>query len=139
MLMISIAIQEKILHTVNQFKSLYGVSMRKLVLVIVLIVLCSVFIFPKDNSLDIKDIPEDIKYCTIVGMTVFGAKVAISIDFGQKWSAAKSIKRDGKLFSFNSMVDALNWMEQNGWEFVDAYSISTGNGGVYHFLMKRAE
>lgn len=38
---------------------------------------------------------------------------------------------------FNSMIDALNYMGTQGWEFVQAYAITMGNTNVYHFLMKR--
>lgn len=49
------------------------------------------------------------------------------------------IKKGGKYFSFNSMIEALNFMNDNGWEFVNAYAFSTGSQSVYHFLLKRID
>lgn len=89
-----------------------------------------------EKGLDIKNIPEDVEYCQIVGTRMI-AKISISIDFGQKFFAKSGLIRDGKYFSFNSMVDALNFMVKNGWEYVDAYAISVGNQKVYHYLLKR--
>jgi hypothetical protein len=37
------------------------------------------------------------------------------------------------------MVDALNFMSDNGYEFVTAYAITVGNSNVYHFLMKKKD
>ncbi len=36
------------------------------------------------------------------------------------------------------MIDALNFMTKDGWEFVQAYAFSVGqSGNVYHYLLKR--
>jgi len=92
------------------------------------------------NNVPLKDI--DVEYVLIVGTSKFmSTKVTIEIDFGQRtklWSAGKeTILRDekGDKVEFNSMIDALNFMSANGFEFVDAYAITTGNQNVYHFLM----
>lgn len=37
------------------------------------------------------------------------------------------------------MVDALNYMGNQGWEFVQAYTITMGNQNVYHYLLKRED
>jgi len=45
-------------------------------------------------------------------------------------------EQTGKVKSFNSMVDALNYMGNNGWEFVQAYIVTSGQQNVYHWLLK---
>ena len=71
------------------------------------------------------------------------AKVKIDVDFGQEvsiWNQhSKRVIKDetGKEIKFNSMMDALNYMGTQGWEFVQAYAITMGNTNVYHFLMRR--
>jgi hypothetical protein len=36
-------------------------------------------------------------------------------------------------YVFNSIIDALNFMTKDGWEFVQAYAFSVGqSGNVYH-------
>jgi len=71
-------------------------------------------------------------------------KVTIEIDFGQ----FRSIWEDNRLkdpttgqrIIFNSMIDALNYMGDQGWEFVQAYAFWMGgnSGNVYHYLLKKS-
>ena len=81
-------------------------------------------------------------YAEIVGTTKpfsFGTKCTVEIDYGQKWSLVsdKRIRNeDGKVITFNSMVDAMNYMGEGGWEFVQAYTITSGNLNIYHWLMR---
>lgn len=85
------------------------------------------------------------EYCELLATSkLFSLKVTISIDFGQETSVWTKYKDQavfneltGKLKSFNSVIDALNWMNSSGWEFVNAYAITHGNQNVYHYLMKR--
>ncbi len=48
---------------------------------------------------------------------------------------------NGNIRSFNSMVDAMNYMGSLGWEFEQAYVVTIGTGGtaqnVYHWLMSK--
>ncbi|WP_460923106.1 hypothetical protein [Pontibacter brevis] len=93
------------------------------------------------NDVPIKDV--DVEYIQIVGTSkILSNKVTIEIDFGQEnkfWSAKDTQVKDenGKLVVFNSMIDALNFMSKNGYEFVDAYAITVGNQNVYHYMMKK--
>jgi hypothetical protein len=93
------------------------------------------------NDIPIKDI--DVDYIQIVGTSkLLSNKVTIEIDFGQEnkyWSAKDTQVKDenGKLVVFNSMIDALNFLNKNGYEFVDAYAITIGNQNVYHFMLKK--
>ena len=38
---------------------------------------------------------------------------------------------------FNSMVDGMNYMGKDGWEFVQAYTVTAGNQNVYRWLLKK--
>ena len=80
-------------------------------------------------------------YSEIVGTSRFmSAKVTIVISSGQllKYFSDNRLKdSSGKPIVFNSMVDALNFMGKQGWEFVQAYTITESNVNVYHFLLKR--
>lgn len=83
-------------------------------------------------------------YCQIVGTAKFlSKKVTITIDYGQETKFFQfqdtRIKDEttGKVAVFNSMIDALNYMGEKGWEFVQAYAITLGNQNVYHFLLKK--
>lgn len=81
-------------------------------------------------------------YCEIVGSAkAFSKKVTISVDFGNdsKLFADQKIRDEatGKAKSFNSMVDALNFMGGNGWELVQAYTVTTGGANTYHWMLKK--
>lgn len=95
------------------------------------------------NDVPIKDV--DVEYIQIVGTSkLLSNKVTIEIDFGQEnkfWSAKDTQVKDenGKLVVFNSMIDALNFMSKNGYEFVDAYAITISNQNVYHYMMKKSK
>jgi hypothetical protein len=96
------------------------------------------------NGVPLKDI--DVEYVQIVG-TARGAwsqKVKIDINFGQKLKAFTSedteIKdENGKELKLNSMIDALNFMVENKYEFVTAYAITILNQNVYHFLLRKTK
>ena len=85
-------------------------------------------------------------YCEVLGTVKFMSnKVTISIDFGQetKWGQDVRLRDEqtGKVAVFNSMVDALNYMAYDDWEFEQAYVITSGTGGtaqnVYHWLLSK--
>jgi len=116
--------------------------MKKLILVTCLTVFGLSNVFSQTvNDIPIKDI--DVDYIQIVGTSkLMSNKVTIEIDFGQEnkvWSAKDTQVKDenGKLVVFNSMIDALNFLGKNGYEFVDAYAISIGNQNVYHYMLKK--
>lgn len=81
-------------------------------------------------------------YCELVGTAKFlSNKVTIKIDFGEERAFLGDNRlRDeqtGRVKVFNSMVDALNYMGNDGWEFVQAYVVTVGQQNVYHWLLKR--
>jgi hypothetical protein len=80
-------------------------------------------------------------YCELVGSQMFlSNKVMVAIDFGQETKFFQSnIYKDeqtGKPKIFNSMVDALNFMGEKGWEFVQAYVVTASNQNVYRWLLR---
>lgn len=80
-------------------------------------------------------------YCELVGTAKFlSTKVTVSVDYGEERSFFQDTRiRDeqtGKVASFNSMVDALNYMGTKGWEFVQAYVVTSSNQNVYRWLLK---
>ena len=81
-------------------------------------------------------------YCESVGTQKFlSQKVTINIEFGEEKNYWKDnrVKDEvtGKVQVFNSMVDALNYMGSDQWEFVQAYIVTTGQQNVYHWLLKK--
>jgi len=84
----------------------------------------------------------DYTYCELLGYRkLLSTKVSVSIDYGQETKVFQDNRiRDeetGKVKNFNSMVDALNYMGEKGWEFVQAFVVTEGSQNVYHWLLKR--
>jgi len=98
-------------------------------------------------SQTVNDVPLneiEVEYIQIVGTSkLFNNQVTIQIDFGQEnkvFSDNTRIKdENGKPVSFNSMIDALNFMSHNGYDFVEAYALTIGNQNVYHYLLRKSE
>jgi len=106
-------------------------------------VLCTYFVQGQAIQLNKSEAKEE--YCMILATQKFlSTKVKISVDFGQQVSFWKNTVRaqtlkdeNGKAISFNSVIDALNYMSSKGWEFVNAYAITVDNENVLHYVMKR--
>jgi hypothetical protein len=112
--------------------------MKKLIL-LSLIVLMSVPMFAQENTSNEKT-RDSFLYAEILGYSKFlSTKVSVTIDFGQNTTLFEDTRlrdENGKVINFNSMVDAMNWMGAQGWEFVQAYTITEGQQNVYHWLLK---
>lgn len=69
-------------------------------------------------------------------------KVQVLIDFGQSkrsLSTAEQVIKDstGKKMNFNSIVEALNFMSANGYEFVQAYGVTIVDKDIEHYFIMR--
>lgn len=117
--------------------------MKKLILTLTLFSLTSLlFSQVSVEGVNINEL--DINYCSMYGYnkSIIGQNIIITVDYGQKHKVFKSqlIKdAEGKAVNFNSMIDALNFMEKNGWEYLNNTEYTTGNQVVSHFLLKRKE
>ncbi len=111
--------------------------MKKLLLAFVFAVILSC---PCLNAQDVK--PENethTAYCELVGTLKLNAKVKVAIDYGQnaRWGNNTMVDENGQALEFNSMVDAMNYMGELGWKFVQAYVVTIGNSNVYHWLLQK--
>lgn len=90
---------------------------------------------------------ETVKLCQVVARgKLFSNKVTITIDYGQeiKWASEQGtqvLDNNGKRKKFNSVIDALNYMENNGWTYLDANVITINSGfgdqNVYHYYFRK--
>jgi hypothetical protein len=82
----------------------------------------------------------DIEYVELVGRQKFlSLKIKVFVDYGQDFSWKQQTIRgaDGKNMAFNSMVDALNFMNENGYEYVNNYLVQTDNEVTYRYLLRK--
>jgi hypothetical protein len=116
--------------------------MKKLILTLMLFFAIQNLTFSQSvNGVQFKDI--DVEYVQIVGTKKpFTQKVFIEIDFGQENKLfsnrdTRIVDEKGINLIFNSMIDALNFMNKNGYDFVTAYTVTIGDQNVYHYLLKK--
>lgn len=84
----------------------------------------------------------EFEYCEMRGEPVFGGnKMTVTIDVGQERRNLEDLRlRDeetGKIRVFNSMIEALNLMREEGWEFVQGYASFDGKYVMHHWILKR--
>lgn len=103
--------------------------MKKTLLISILILLSSVLLQAQNK-----------RYCEILGHGKFlSTKVVVTIDFGQDqfFTSNALVDTTGKVISFNSMVDAMNYLAKMGWKFEQAYVVTVNNQNVYHWLLSK--
>lgn len=85
----------------------------------------------------------DIKYIEMVGQSkvLSLTKIKLFIDYGQdfSWKQQTVETADGKNAGFNSVIDALNFLDANGWEYVNNYVIDNNGALTYKYLLRRKE
>ena len=96
------------------------------------------FSFAQDST----NVKRTEQYAELIATAKFlSIKVNIVVDYGEQVNLWKDnrVKNDkGKVETFNTVVDAMNYMNSKGWEFVNAFPISGGAGGsVYHFFFRK--
>lgn len=95
------------------------------------------------NGIELKDIDQEFVQILGTAKGLGGNKVTITINFGQVNKAFSSkddghiIGNDGKKVVFNSMIDALNFMHGQGYEYVDSNAVTIGGSNVFHFLLRK--
>lgn len=98
----------------------------------------------KAQTVNGKDISSfEAEYLQIVGVgKLLSNKLTIHIDYGQEQKIfdvkdTPVLDDQGNKVEFQSMMDALNFMSKFGYEYVDAYVLTAGNGLVYYYVMKK--
>jgi hypothetical protein len=95
------------------------------------------------NGVPIQDI--NAKYIEIVGAErTLSKKMNIEIEFGQegKLIGSKNTKvedENGERVLFNSMVSALNFMDENGYKYLDSYITKYKDNSTYHYILIRKD
>ena len=83
------------------------------------------------------------EYRQIIGTNKFlSTKLNIQLDFGQYNSIWKNSDTElknnlGKKIELNSMIDALNFMVKNGYEYVDSYIVTVNSQFIYYYLLRK--
>lgn len=116
--------------------------MKKLVLAAMLVM----FAFAGKTQVIVDDIninDLEIKYIELVGRNKIGfGKIKIIVDYGQELKIFRSQairSADGTKAAFNSMIDGLNFLEANGWEFVSNYVVQSAEENEVRYILRKRE
>ena len=119
--------------------------MKKLSFLFLLLLLASPVILSAQATVAEETIEADdefYQYCLLIGRPrAFTNKISVSVDFGEERAFFQDTRlRDeqtGKVKTFNSMIDALNFMGQDGWKFVQAYVVFENNLSNIHWILRK--
>lgn len=107
----------------------------KKIFVFVLAQLAALALFAQSDTTKIE------QYCQVIATPrLLSNKVTIDIDFGEEksfWADTRLRGYGGKLKKFNTVIDALNFMGKEGWTFINAYPVRSGDIDIYHFGFKK--
>ncbi|MBD2723056.1 MULTISPECIES: hypothetical protein [Hymenobacter] len=81
------------------------------------------------------------EYCQVVAQAKLNGRYVVSIDYGQQQKlVSANLFRDasGKAVEFNSAMDALNWLNAQGWELASTF-IDPANTGAYYVMRRRIQ
>ena len=101
-------------------------------------ILCLLFSFAAIAQTDSSTTEQ---YCQlVVTPRILSNKVSIDIDYGDEKSFFKDARlktTDGKIKTFNTIIDAMNYMGSAGWVFISAYPVHMANTEIFHFAFKK--
>ena len=120
--------------------------MKKFLMLLALLI-PSVMMAQEENKLPDNDDEEITVFAKISGINKnllgLGNKLSVEIDFGDEKSFWGNdgrnilIDDNGKELKFNSMIDAMNFMGRQGWEYEDSYVITVDQQPVIHWLLSK--
>ena len=118
----------------------FKLLLMKINLLLVLFFLQTTKLLAQQDSIQVMKQEE---YCLLrISGILFSAKVTIDVDYGDKRHWGDNRLRDettGKLIKFNSPVDALNFLGEQGWGLVNAFpDISNGSSSTL-YVFKRTK
>jgi len=109
--------------------------MKKIIIAAATIMMASVVSFAQTDSSLVE------QYCQVIATPgLLSNRVTIDIDFGEQknyWKDERLRTYNGKLKKFNTIIDALNFMGKEGWNFINAYPVKMANTEIYHFAFRK--
>ena len=92
------------------------------------------------NDQDINEL--DIQYVELrVGSALNPTKVKVYVDYGQAFSLKRQniMTPDKKVVKFNSAVHALNFMDKNGWDYIEIVAVQAGETTTFKYVMQKTK
>lgn len=80
------------------------------------------------------------EYCQLMARPKLNGRYVISIDYGQQQKLiSENLLRDaaGRALEFKSPIDALNWLNGQGWELMSTFVLVEDGDGVAYYVLRR--
>jgi hypothetical protein len=80
------------------------------------------------------------EYCQLKARQKINGRYVVSIDYGQQQKlVSENLFRDatGKAVEFRSAIDALNWLNGQGWELMSTFVLVEDGDGVAYYVLRR--
>lgn len=114
-------------------------NMKKILFTTVFIVFFSVSLISQTKNEQLSS--RKFIYSELTYTGNFSKNSTIEADFGEEthWFKTKKLTNEkGKKLRFNTIVDALNYMGNEGWELVQIYVVpNTDNISTQHYVFKK--
>lgn len=95
------------------------------------------------KKVDINALP-DIEFVDLAATYVkfFSPKMRVCVYYGQPVKLFEMWEQqietnDGTPIEFNGVIDALNYMYKNGWEYVNGYTDEVNDSEVWHYILRK--
>jgi hypothetical protein len=92
------------------------------------------------NDVDINELDIEYVELSVTSKLLNPTKMKIYVDYGQKWSIKRQniMNPEKKVIPFNSTIHALNFMDKNGWVYVEQTAVTDDGSTTYKYLLKKA-
>jgi len=80
------------------------------------------------------------EYCQVEARRRLNGRYVVSIDYGQRRKLiSANLFRDeqGNAVEFNSAMDALNWLNTQGWELANTFVLVDEGSSAAYYVMRR--
>lgn len=114
----------------------------KKALFLTLILSCLISSAPRSQTIPATVTDTSFVYCEIIGTRFVSIeKLKIRVDYGVEAGTMPDSKTKDhpteKRQKFTSMVEAMNYLSADGWQFVQAYTEAYGEWSFIHWILRK--
>tara|TARA_R110002020_G_scaffold475597_2_gene711171 strand:+ start:847 stop:1224 length:378 start_codon:yes stop_codon:yes gene_type:complete len=116
--------------------------MRKVMMAIAVLGISFATQAQKVNGINLKEIPAEFVEVVSTSKMFKPFQVRVYLDYGQISKSSGALQKgtimdsNNEAMTFNGVMGVLNFMQSNGFEYVNQYLVSSSNSNVYHYLFR---
>jgi len=107
-----------------------------------LILVCWASSASRSQTISVTVTDTSFLYCEIIGIRFVSLeKLKVRVDYGEETGTLPDSKTkdhpNEKRQKFTSMVEAMNYLSSEGWQFVQAYAEPYSEGSFIHWILRK--